>query len=102
MSQSAALLDADLTAYFDDFGSPMTHEPSRPLQWITEAGVTLAMVLLAPLLVIPVALAFTVACIRMQRCDRDPTGHYRSAVERSVGERLSANRFGALASYRWN
>lgn len=109
MSQTAALLDADLTAYFDDFGSPMTHEPSRPTQWLADASVTLVMVLLTPLLIIPVALAFAAACIRMQRCDLgySSAGRYRSLSERPVRARLAAcshRRVDAslVPSYRWN
>jgi hypothetical protein len=106
MSQSTALLDADLTAYFDDFGSPMTHEPSRPMQWLSDAAVTVVMILLAPILAIPIALAFVLACIRMQRCD---VRHYATRRYRSPSERLASNRFAAtdlriplVTSYRWN
>ena len=106
MSQSTALLDADLTAYFDDFGSPMTHEPSRSMQWLSDAAVTVVMVLLAPILALPIALAFVVACIRMQRCDLGPyaTRRYRPASENLAPNRLSVTdlRVPLVTSYRWN
>lgn len=110
MTQTAALLDADLTAYFDDLGSPMTHEPSRPTQWLADAAVTVVMVVLTPILVLPVALAFVVACIRMQRCDlgEHTAGRYRSMRERADQQQSSDRRFlieqvpALPASYRWN
>jgi len=112
MTQSAALLDGDLTAYFDDLGSPMTSETSRPSQWLADAAVAAGVVLLAPILVIPVALAFAVACIRMQRCDlgHDAAGRYRSARERLSRPRQTDHWFAApvdhlptlATSYRWN
>jgi hypothetical protein len=114
MTQTAALLDADLSPYFDDSASEITAAPSRPMQWVSDAAVTVVMVLLAPILFIPVALAFAIACVRTQRFDRrsDPARerrHYRSARERfpvrthleSAVRSLDA-RVPTVGAYRWN
>lgn len=124
MSQTTALLDADVTPYLDGFGPEVTHESSRPVQWLSDAAVTVVMALLAPILIIPVAFAFAVACIRMQGFDLQAdagrsAGRYRSASERvyatgtqgrfrSSGDAASALGEGSCAtrapfnSHRWN
>jgi hypothetical protein len=122
MSQTTALLDADLTPYFDDPTSESARDSSKPLQWLSDAAVTLVMVLLAPILVIPVAIAFAVACIRLQhfKLRYGDGGRYRSARERlaqpkSSEWQLRSSGYSAepvyagsrsaparVSSYRWN
>jgi hypothetical protein len=114
MTQTAALLDADLTPYFDASASEITAAPSRPLQWFSDAAVTIAMIVLAPILFIPVALAFAVACIRMQRFDRRAEGRGEQRYYRSPRQGLSTPSLSkpsvrtfhgdglTVSSYRWN
>lgn len=109
MTQTAALLDADLTPYFDASASEITAAPARPLQWVSDAAVTIVMIVLAPILFVPLALAFAIACIRMQRFDGQAERHYRSSRERlpSDSRRQAPVRsfrdVGATVSaYRWN
>jgi hypothetical protein len=119
MSHSTALLDADLDPYCDEFPSLVESSRLSPLRWLSDAAVAVVMVLLAPLLVIPLAVAFLIACIRMQHfdlrtdADRPATrcGGRSRHVPRGVGfdrfpgrpsERPGADTACPGCTYRWN
>jgi hypothetical protein len=121
MSHSTALLDADLDPYCDEFPSVVESSPLPPLRWLADATVAVVMVLLAPFLVLPLAVAFLIACIRMQQFDlrtdsdrpRTPPGEsshpvrrgmsFEGLLRRSVGERRSAcEATRPDCTYRWN
>jgi hypothetical protein len=119
MSHSTALLDADLDPYCDEFPSVVESSPLSPLRWLVDAAVAVVMVLLAPFLVIPLAVAFLIACIRMQHfdlrtdLDRPATrrGNPSNHLQRGVGFvrllRRSSEQTVASAgcpdcTYRWN